>query len=94
MSQVRAELPDTLRSVLDRDVQRGSGSAAKSGRKPSTYAAAAAQASVPAAGSASPPMPPPSAAAPPTALTAPTAPWQQPGTGDDNGSQAPKTDKQ
>jgi hypothetical protein len=30
----RRELPDVLRGILDRDVQRGSGSAAKTGRKP------------------------------------------------------------
>jgi len=74
----RRELSDVLRGVLDRDVQRGSGSAAKPGRKPQTYAAAAAQASAPAPTSASPPMPPPSAAAPPIAPTAPAVPWQQP----------------
>jgi hypothetical protein len=74
----RRELSDVLRGVLDRDVQRGSGSAAKPGRKPQTYAAAAAQASAPAPASASPPMPPPSAAAPPIAPTAPAVPWQQP----------------
>jgi hypothetical protein len=73
----RRELSDVLRGVLDRDVQRGSGSAAKPGRKPQTYAAAAAQVSAPAPASASPPMPPPSAAAPPIAPTAPAVPWQQ-----------------
>jgi hypothetical protein len=34
----RRELSDVLRGVLDRDVQRGSGPAAKHGRKPPTYA--------------------------------------------------------
>jgi hypothetical protein len=37
----RRELPDVLRGILDRDVQRGSGSAAKTGRKPPTTAAPA-----------------------------------------------------
>ena len=37
----RRELPDILRGILDRDVQRGSGSAAKTGRKPPTTAAPA-----------------------------------------------------